>query len=43
MYPRRHQMIEWIVVVLVEGGGGVEGAKVAHYPQKGKQEYVNVS
>lgn len=43
MYPRRHQMIEGIVVVLVEGGGGVEGAKVAHYPQKGKQEYVNVS
>lgn len=43
MYPRRHQTIEGIVVVLVEGRGGVEGAKLAHYPQKGKQEYVNVS
>ena len=43
MYPRGHQTIEGIVVVLVGGGGGVEGAKFAHYPQKGKQEYVNVS
>ena len=43
MYPRRHQTIEGIVLVLVGGGGGVEGAKFAHYPQKGKQEYVNVS
>ena len=45
MYPCRHQTIEGIVVVLVlvGGGCGVEGAKFAHYPQKGKQEYVNVS
>ena len=43
MYPRRHQTIEGVVVVLVGGGGGLEGAKFAHYPQKGKQEYVNVS
>ena len=28
MYPRRHQTIEGIVVVLVGGGGGVEGAKL---------------
>jgi len=43
MYCRRHQTIEGIVLVLVGGGGVVEGAKFVHYPPKGKQEYVNVS
>lgn len=43
MCPPRHQTIEEIIVALVGGGGGVEVAKFAHYPQKGKQEYVNVS
>ena len=43
MYPCRHQTIEGIAVVLIGGGGGVEGAKFAPYPQKGKQEYINVS